>query len=258
MSIKIAITNEKGGCGKTTSAVNISAILAERGYRVLLADVDPQSYATMYYGLYNTDDPSLYDAITGVWPVNDAIVKTVFGVDVLKSNTKLMKLEEICLSTLSSILSIILLSIIFKNVYSSLLFLYTFFFLRLFSGGYHAPTYSKCFILTNAIFAFVYLLSEVIQWYKPLLIPFAILSCISIFLLSPIRSTKHPLSERLYAQNKKTARIIVSIDFLLFLILYITGMPTRYLATWALSLSAVAIMMVITLFEKNSTRRESV
>lgn len=57
---------------------------------------------------------------------------------------------------------------------------------------------------------------------------------------------------------KKTARIIVSIDFLLFLILYITGMPTRYLATWALSLSAVAIMMVITLFEKNSTRRESV
>lgn len=95
MSIKIAITNEKGGCGKTTSAVNISAILAERGYRVLLADVDPQSYATMYYGLYNTDDPSLYDAITGVWPVNDAIVKTVFGVDVLKSNTKLMKLEEI-------------------------------------------------------------------------------------------------------------------------------------------------------------------
>lgn len=165
---------------------------------------------------------------------------------------------ELSLSTLSSILSIILLSIIFKNVYSSLLFLYIFFFLRLFSGGYHAPTYPRCFILTNAIFAFVYLLSEVIQWYKPLLIPFAILSCISIFLLSPIRSTKHPLSERLYAQNKKAARIIVSIDFLLFLILYITGMPTRYLATWALSLSAVAIMMVITLFEKNSTRRESV
>ena len=58
---------------------------------------------------------------------------------------------ELSLSTLSSILSIILLSIIFKNVYFSLLFLYIFFFLRLFSGGYHAPTYSRCFILTNAI-----------------------------------------------------------------------------------------------------------
>ena len=45
-------------------------------------------------GVYNADDPSLYDAITGVWPVNDAIVKTVFGVDVLKSNTKSMRLEE--------------------------------------------------------------------------------------------------------------------------------------------------------------------
>ena len=51
MSIKIAITNEKGGCGKTMSAVNISAILAERGYRVLLVDADPQGYSTMYYGL---------------------------------------------------------------------------------------------------------------------------------------------------------------------------------------------------------------
>lgn len=51
MSIKIAITNEKGGCGKTTTAVNVSAILAERGYRVLLIDADPQSYSTMYYGL---------------------------------------------------------------------------------------------------------------------------------------------------------------------------------------------------------------
>lgn len=42
MSIKIAITNEKGGCGKTTSAVNISAILAERGYRVLLAELSAE------------------------------------------------------------------------------------------------------------------------------------------------------------------------------------------------------------------------
>ena len=42
--IRIAITNEKGGCGKTMSAVNISAILAERGYRVLLVDADPQGY----------------------------------------------------------------------------------------------------------------------------------------------------------------------------------------------------------------------
>ena len=63
MSIKIAITNEKGGCGKTMSAVNISAILAERGYRVLLVDADPQGYSTMYYGLYDPSLPSLFEVM---------------------------------------------------------------------------------------------------------------------------------------------------------------------------------------------------
>ena len=48
MATKIAITYEKGGVGKTTTAVNLSAILAEKGYRVLLVDLDLQSYATSY------------------------------------------------------------------------------------------------------------------------------------------------------------------------------------------------------------------
>ena len=61
--IKIAITNEKGGCGKTMSTVNISAILAERGYRVLLVDADPQGYSTMYCGLYDPSLPSLFEVM---------------------------------------------------------------------------------------------------------------------------------------------------------------------------------------------------
>lgn len=96
MSVKkIAITNEKGGCGKTTTAVNVSAILAERGYKVLLVDADPQSYSTMYYGLYDPSLPSLHEVMILNEPVDHAVTSTKFGVDVLRSNTALKKMEEL-------------------------------------------------------------------------------------------------------------------------------------------------------------------
>ena len=49
----IAISNYKGGVGKTTSAVNLASIYADAGRRVLLIDLDPQASATDYYGLYD-------------------------------------------------------------------------------------------------------------------------------------------------------------------------------------------------------------
>lgn len=103
MPKKIAITNEKGGCGKTTTAVNLSAILAEKGYRVLLIDADPQSYATMYYDLYDPALPSLYELMLQSIPVQEAIASTKFtarlrterfSFDVLRANSKLKDLEE--------------------------------------------------------------------------------------------------------------------------------------------------------------------
>ena len=92
---KIGITNEKGGCGKTTTAVNVSAILAERGYRVLLIDADPQSYSTMYYGLYAPETLSLSDVLFHGEKPEQAISSTEFGVDVLRSSTALMAAEEL-------------------------------------------------------------------------------------------------------------------------------------------------------------------
>ena len=60
----IAVLNQKGGVGKTTTAVNLSAALAEKGQRVCLVDLDPQSHASLHLGLALADDDrSIYDVL---------------------------------------------------------------------------------------------------------------------------------------------------------------------------------------------------
>ena len=68
----IAIINQKGGVGKTTSSVNLSAALAELGQRVCLIDLDPQAHASLHLGVTrHSSGTSIYDVLVGQGRISD-------------------------------------------------------------------------------------------------------------------------------------------------------------------------------------------
>src|SRR4029450_8250684 len=72
----VAIANQKGGVGKTTTAVNLGASLAESGKRILIADLHPQANATSSFGLQGVEDSSLYEPLLGEASITDKILPT--------------------------------------------------------------------------------------------------------------------------------------------------------------------------------------
>ena len=98
---KIAITYEKGGVAKTTTAVNVSAILAGRGYKTLLIDLDHQSYATSYYGLYDESLPGVFEVMQGTVPASRAIRSTgIQNLDILPATYALRDIETVLMMKL--------------------------------------------------------------------------------------------------------------------------------------------------------------
>lgn len=88
MAKTIAIVNQKGGVGKTTTCVNLTAALTNQGKKVLMCDFDPQANSTSGMGVDKTSSKGVYEVLIESSPTIDAVVHTRFG-DVLPSNKAL-------------------------------------------------------------------------------------------------------------------------------------------------------------------------
>ena len=91
----IAIANQKGGVGKTTTSINLSASLAAKGNKVLVIDMDPQGNTTSGFGVDKNDlDETIYELILGECAIQDCIIKEVIpNVSILPSNVNLAAAE---------------------------------------------------------------------------------------------------------------------------------------------------------------------
>lgn len=157
---------------------------------------------------------------------------------------------ELTLSTASSMISILILSACLSVFSSAVLFLLFFCSLRLFSGGYHAKTYGRCFILTNGVYfatiGCVFLAEKLLQHTALSLLGAVLLifSVVTVLILAPVKNNHHPLSPERYIRNRKIACTLSVVFLIAAAILFWLGREHDFVLI-SFTLTAVAVMMII-------------
>jgi chromosome partitioning protein len=91
----ICIVNQKVGCSKTSTAVNLSSLLAEMGHKTLLIDMDPQGNASSSLNIDNFNSPTIYEVLHGGTALGAAILETgIVNLYMIASNIMTAKLER--------------------------------------------------------------------------------------------------------------------------------------------------------------------
>lgn len=90
----LAFVNQKGGCGKTTSSVNLAGALAARGRRVLLCDLDPQAHATLALGCPIEDEPTIADVLMQGWSLDTVLQEAPGGITLAPATADLAEFED--------------------------------------------------------------------------------------------------------------------------------------------------------------------
>src|SRR5438445_8899969 len=90
----VAVMNEKGGSGKTTTTISLAAVLAERGYRILVVDLDPLASASLWLG--RGREPGLYRAIAEKRDLEPFVRATaVAGLDIIAGSRELAAVDDL-------------------------------------------------------------------------------------------------------------------------------------------------------------------
>lgn len=160
---------------------------------------------------------------------------------------------EIMITTFVGIFSILFLSGICSDLASGVIFIFTFVPLRLFTGGYHASTYGKCFILSNLSYISI-LFFKNIAWNKiPFWIWFLILMSVSSYITksAPVINVNQPISEYKQQRSRKIAKGILFVEIVW--IAYLSRAKRELMSMSILSIFLVAVFMLIA--DKNILRK---